>query len=311
MGEYPHQPVMVQEVLNTLLSGGGVYVDGTVGSGGHSEAIAQKMGQGRRLICLDRDPGAIRLARNRLKPFGKKVTVIHSNYVDTDQALKALGQEKASGILLDLGLSSYQIEHSGRGFSFQRDEPLDMRMNPKQELTAEHIINRSSVKDLERLIREFGEENRARQIARNIEKERQKRPISSSLQLANILESVAGPGSHYRGKHAATLTFQALRIAVNRELENLKSFLEKAPDLLCQGGRLVILSYHSLEDRMVKKAMIGWENTCTCPPDLPECACGKKPLFKRPFKKSIKPGQTEISQNPRARSARLRAAERI
>lgn len=312
MEEYPHQPVMVHEVIDNLLtSEQGAYVDGTAGSGGHSEAIAQQLGPAGRLICLDRDPAAVRLSRKRLRPFGKKVIVIQANYADIDQVLNELGQEEVNGILLDLGLSSFQIEQSGRGFSFQRDEPLDMRMDPAQALTADRIINRLSVKELEKLIRDFGEEKKARQIAGRIDRERRKSPIRSSLQLARLLESAAGPRSRYREKHAATLTFQALRIAVNRELENLSSFLEKVPGLLQKGGRLVILSYHSLEDRMVKKAMTGWEKTCTCPPGLPECVCGKTPLFRRPFKKALKPEQAEISENPRARSARLRAAERI
>jgi len=303
---------MVHEVIDNLItSEQGVYVDGTVGSGGHSAAIAQKIGLRGRLICLDRDPAAIRLSEERLQPFGRKVILIHSNYAVLDQVLKESGYEKVSGILLDLGLSSYQIDVSGRGFSFQKDEPLDMRMDPGQELTADLIINQSSVKDLERLLRGFGEEKKARLIAKNIDRERQKAPIRSALQLANIVKSTLYRSQRYRGKHPATLTFQALRIAVNRELENLSSFLEKVPDLLQKGGRLVILSYHSLEDRLVKKAMIGWEKRCTCPPDLPECACGKLPLLKRPFKKAKKPELIEITENPRARSARLRVAERI
>ena len=310
--EYPHQPVMVHEVIDNLIpSEKGLYVDGTVGSGGHSEAIAQKIGFRGRLICLDRDPAAIRLSKERLRPFGQKVILVHSNYALMDQVLKESGYEKVNGILLDLGLSSYQIEESGRGFSFQKDEPLDMRMNPEQELTADLIINRSSLKELERLLKGFGEEKKARLIAKKIDRERQKVQISSTLQLVNIIQSTVYRSQRVRDKHPATLTFQALRIAVNRELENLSSFLEKVPDLIQKGGRLVILSYHSLEDRLVKKAMIGWENPCTCPPGLPECACGKDPLFKRPFKKAKKPEQQEIYENPRARSARLRVTERI
>jgi len=310
--EYPHQPVMVHEVIDNLIpSEEGVYVDGTVGSGGHSEAIARKIGFRGRLICLDRDPAAIRLSKERLHSFGQKVILVHSNYAVMDQVLKKSGYEKVNGILLDLGLSSYQIEESGRGFSFQKDEPLDMRMDPEQELTADFIINRSSVRDLERLLRGFGEEKKARLIAKKIERQRQKAPISSTLQLVNIVQSTVYRSHSGKEKHPATLTFQALRIAVNRELENLSSFLEKVPDLIQKGGRLVILSYHSLEDRLVKKAMIGWENPCTCPPELPECACGKVPLFKRPSKKAKKPEQQEISENPRARSARLRVTERI
>jgi 16S rRNA (cytosine1402-N4)-methyltransferase len=303
---------MVHEVIANLNpSENGVYVDGTVGSGGHSEAIAQKIGSRGHLICLDRDPAAIRLSKERLQPFGRKVILIHSNYAAMEQVLNESGYEKVDGILLDLGLSSYQIEESGRGFSFQKDEPLDMRMNPGQELTAELIVNRSSVNELEKLLREFGEEKKARLIAKTIERERRKASIRSAAQLSELIQSTVYRSHRHRDKHPATLTFQALRIAVNRELENLSSFLEKVPVLIQKGGRLVVLSYHSLEDRLVKKAMIGWENPCTCPPDLPECVCGKLPLFKRPFKKAGKPSQKEISRNPRARSARLRVAERI
>jgi 16S rRNA (cytosine1402-N4)-methyltransferase len=303
---------MVNEVIDHLLtSPHGVYVDGTVGSGGHSEAMAEKIGLRGRLICLDRDPAAIRLSEKRSRSWNKKVTVIRSNYAETDRVLQGLGVEKVEGVLLDLGLSSYQIEESGRGFSFQRDEPLDMRMDPDQPLTAERIINEATVEELEEILRQYGEEKKAGRIAKYLDRERRKAPLRTSRQLANIIQSAGGTRLPNRGKHAATLTFQALRIAVNRELENLGVFLQKAPGLLQKGGRLVILSYHSLEDRMVKKAMIGWENPCTCPPDLPRCACGKTPLFRRPFKKALTPGRAEISQNPRARSARLRAAERI
>jgi 16S rRNA (cytosine1402-N4)-methyltransferase len=204
-------------------------------------------------------------------------------------------------------MSSYQLEQSGRGFSFNRDEPLDMRMDPGSGITAEQLINSRPSSELEKILREFGEEKRAKVIARSIV---QKRPLSSSLQLARLIEAVV-PRSRRGRKHPATRTFQALRIAVNRELEYLRTFLEKAPSLIVAGGRLVVLSYHSLEDRMVKQAMADWERGCQCPPNLPECRCGKSPLFRRLQKKGIKPDHEEIEQNPRARSAMLRVAERI
>jgi len=310
--EYPHRPVLVRKVLGDLITlSDGVYVDGTVGNGGHSTTIWEKITGKGHLICLDRDSEAIRVSMARLSPHGERVYLVKANYSELDEVLQGLGFEKVNGILLDLGMSSYQIERSNRGFSFDRDEPLDMRMDLDDKVTAYQLINKLPRKQIEKILRDYGEEKRARIIARSIERERGKSPIESSLQLANLVKSVI-PRSHHRGaKHPATRTFQALRIALNRELENLKVFLEKAPSLLIKGGRLVILSYHSLEDRPVKQAMMNWERGCSCPPDLPRCACGKLPLFKRMHKKGVKPDQWEIEENPRARSATLRSAERI
>jgi 16S rRNA (cytosine1402-N4)-methyltransferase len=310
--QYPHRPVLAHEVVRTLITvSDGVYVDGTVGSGGHSEGIARDIAAKGRLICLDRDSEAIRLSRARLGPLGKRVTVIKGNYAELKEILHGLGFEKVNGFFLDLGMSGYQLEHSGRGFSFNRDEPLDMRMDLDDEVTAHQLVNSLSPKELEKVLRDYGEEKRARSIVKSIERERRKRPIDASLQLANLIQAVV-PRSHRSGaRHPATLTFQALRIAVNRELENLKRWLDDVPALMTKGGRLVVLSYHSLEDRMVKQAMVNWEKGCCCPPDLPACACGKKPLFRRLQKKGLRPDQEEIQDNPRARSAILRAAERI
>jgi 16S rRNA (cytosine1402-N4)-methyltransferase len=289
----------------------GVYVDGTVGSGGHSEAIGKKIYAKGRLICLDRDSEAVRISKERLAPLGKKVTLLKANYARLDEILRDLGVHKVHGILLDLGMSTYQIEESGRGFSFNRDEPLDMRMDLDTHITAQQLINNLTAKALEHILKEYSEERRARIIAKTIEKERKKGLIRSSSQLANLIQSVVPKSRRPGAKHPATRTFQALRIAVNKELDNLEIFLEKTPSLVFEGGRLVILSYHSLEDRMVKRAMMNWERACQCPPDLPVCQCGKVPLFKRLNKKGTKPGQREIEENPRARSAILRAAERI
>jgi 16S rRNA (cytosine1402-N4)-methyltransferase len=208
-------------------------------------------------------------------------------------------------------MSTHQLEGSGRGFSFSRDEVLDMRMDLDDEVTARQMVNSLSLKELEKTLWTYGEERRAKRIAKAIERERKRRPIETSLQLASLVESVV-PRSHRPGaKHPATRTFQALRIAVNRELENLQAFLDKIPLLLVKGGRLVILSYHSIEDRAVKHAMMNWERGCSCPPDLPQCRCGRIPLFKRVHKKGIRPSSEEIEANPRARSAILRAAERM
>jgi 16S rRNA (cytosine1402-N4)-methyltransferase len=207
-------------------------------------------------------------------------------------------------------MSSYQLDQSERGFSFNRDEPLDMRMDLDSGITAEKLINNISVHEIKTILREYGEEKRAGLISKSIDKERRTQTIKTSLQLANLIRSIIPPSRRPGMKDPATRTFQALRIAVNNELENLKLFLDKAPKLIESGGRLVLLTYHSLEDRLVKQAMTGWEKECICPPDLPECACDKIPLFKRVFKKGIKPNKTEIRDNPRARSAMLRAAER-
>jgi 16S rRNA (cytosine1402-N4)-methyltransferase len=310
--EYPHQPVLVHEAIRSLVTTHeGIYVDGTVGSGGHSEAILRELGSNGRLICLDRDSEAIKVSGERLSPLGKNVTLVKGNYADLDEILLDLGLEKVHGILLDLGMSTSQLDNSGRGFSFSRDEPLDMRMDLEGDVTAQELINQLSADEIEHILRTYGEERRAKGIAKTIERERSKRPIDSSLQLANLIQSVV-PRSHHPGaKHPATRTFQALRIAVNRELEHLKTFLEKAPGLILKRGRLVVLSYHSLEDRMVKRAMAEWEKGCQCPPGLPACGCGKVPLFKRLHKKGVRPDQREIQGNPRARSAVMRAAERV
>jgi len=305
-----HKPVLLKEVVEFLITDTkGIYVDGTVGSGGHSEAIAEIICQkGGRLICIDQDPDAVSFSKNRL--LSKKgIKVIKANYKDIDAVLENEGIEKVDGILLDLGMSSMQLEDSGRGFSFLRDEPLDMRMDPEQPVKAKDLVNNLSEFELSKIIKEYGEERKARLIAKAIIRERKKEPIESSLRLANIVSSAIQDKE--RRRHPATKTFQALRIAVNRELENLKEFLEKAPDLLKKRGRLVIISYHSLEDRLVKNYIKKWENPCICPPGLPYCLCGKKPLMKRIIKKGIKPSESEIQRNPRARSAILRIAERL
>lgn len=310
--DYPHQPVMVNEVLKNLItSNEGIYVDGTAGSGGHSEAIGNMISPKGRLICLDRDLDAIEIAQKRLDRLDTQVDLININYSQIGKALKDLGIDKISGVLLDLGMSSYQLDLSGRGFSFNRDEPLDMRMDLNTKTNARDLINTLSPKEIEGILRKFGEERRARAIARTIERKRQKAPIETTRQLADLIHSVIPPSRRPGSKDPATRTFQALRIAVNNELKGLSEFLETIPSIMERGGRLVIMSYHSLEDRIVKQTLAGWEKGCTCPPDLPRCACGNVSLFKRLNKKGIKPADREVENNPRARSATLRAAERI
>ncbi|SPD73618.1 S-adenosyl-dependent methyltransferase activity on membrane-located substrates [uncultured Desulfobacterium sp.] len=309
--KYPHQPVLVHEVVKYLLhSPCGTFVDGTVGTGGHSLAVAKAMDEKGRLICLDRDPDAVNLSRERLAFLGKDITVIKANYSDLDTVLDELHIKALDGVLLDLGMSSQQLDNSGRGFSFTRDEILDMRMDPDDELTAYDLVNILPQQDLERILRDYGEEKRARLIARAIAAARSENPIKTSSQLARIIKSTFPPHAD-ANKHPATRSFQALRIAINKELHNLETFLRKIPQLMAAGGRLVILSYHSLEDRIVKQTMANWEKGCECPPDFPRCVCGKVVLFRRLFKKGIRPGALEIKINPRARSAVLRAAERM
>jgi 16S rRNA (cytosine1402-N4)-methyltransferase len=302
----------VQECIRFLITRPeGVYVDGTAGTGGHSEAIAKNLAPGGRLICLDRDADAVRLSRERLSTFGGRVTVLRGNFSDLKEILADQAQVEVDGALLDLGISTLQIEHSGRGFSFTRDEPLDMRMDQNEELTAQDLLIRLSIRELEDILRRYGEERKSKRIASLLKKSQGEGAVRTSLDLALLVEK-AVPRSHRPGaKNPATRTFQALRIAVNRELENLEKFLDEAPSWIRKGGRVVILSYHSLEDRMVKQRMARWEKGCTCPPRLPRCVCGKNPLFRRLHRKGIRPTEAELAGNPRSRSATLRAAERV
>ena len=312
--EYPHKPVMVNEVVKLLITrSDGLYVDGTTGSGGHSEAILKKLDQDGRLICLDRDPDAIEITRKRLDAGGykDKYIIVKANFADMDTALEKAGADKVDGILIDLGMSSYQLDHSGRGFSFNRDEPLDMRMDNESGKNAMEFLNELSAQEIESVLKRYGEERLAKPIARSIVRERNKSPIRSSGRFADIVRSHYPVFQRNRKKDPATRAFQALRILTNNELENLNAILEKAPDILNKGGRILFLTYHSLEDRLVKRAMVDWENSCSCPPDLPLCVCDKKQKFKRLNKRGLLPQQEEIAENPRARSARLRGAERI
>ena len=309
---YPHQPVLVHEVLKYLCHApDGVYADGTVGSGGHSLLIGKQLTGKGRLICLDRDPDAVSVAKNRLAFLGTRVSIFKANYADLDKIITDLGYETVDGVLLDLGMSSYHVDESGRGFSFNKNEPLDMRMDPDDRQTAYDLVNTLVPKDLERILRDYGEEKKAKRVVRAIVRSREKKPIETSSQLAGVIKSALPTPRRFSAIHPATRTFQALRIAVNKELQNIETFLAKIPSLLTKGGRIVTLSYHSLEDRLVKQAMMDWEKDCICPPDFPQCVCEKTALFRRLFKKGMKPSSEEIKKNPRARSAILRVAERI
>lgn len=305
-------PVLVGEVVEALVyDPDGTYIDGTVGSGGHSEAIGRRLSPKGKLICLDRDPEAVRTSKKRLAHMGGKVRVVKGSYAALNDALAAEGCRIVNGVFLDLGISSRQLEVSGRGFSFTRDEPLDMRMDPDEELTAGELVNHAAPGELVKILKHFGEEKRAKSIVKAITHARRKSSIATSSQLAALVKSACPQVHRDRRRHPATRTFQALRIAVNKELENLQTFLNNIPLMIATGGRLVIISYHSLEDRLVKQTMAKWENPCTCPPEFLRCVCGKSPLFKRLYKKGVKPVAAEIEKNPRARSAVMRAAERI
>jgi 16S rRNA (cytosine1402-N4)-methyltransferase len=306
-----HQPVMVDEVIRHLITDPeGIYVDGTVGTGGHSLEIGERLAPEGRLICLDVDSSSIEVARARLSLFGEKVKIRKCSYVDIDKVLQETGVERVDGILLDLGVSSYQLESSGRGFSFAKDEPLDMRMDQGEDVCARDLINNVSVEGLQRLLLDYAQERWAKRIARAIAEERQKRPISSSRQLASIVEA-AIPAKHRPRKiHPATKTFQAMRVAVNRELQNVADFLDKAPLFLGRGGRLVVLSYHSLEDRLVKQAFVKWEKRDPFPRKLPVFADTGTPLMRAVRKRALRPRDDEVHANPRSRSAIMRVAER-
>ena len=306
-----HRPVMVDEVISCLITiPEGIYVDGTVGTGGHSLEICKRIAPKGELICLDIDRSSIRLAKERLSPFGERVKIIKESYVALDKVLKRIGIDKVNGILLDLGVSSYQLESSGRGFSFIKDEPLDMRMDEDRGATASELINNISIEKLQELLWVYAQERWAKLIARVIVQERRKGPIASSRQLAILIETTVPARYRPRKRHPATKTFQALRIAVNRELQNIADFLEECPSLLVKGGRAVVISYHSLEDRLVKQAFHQKGKDNMSPRKLPVFPDTSPPLMKALRKKGLRPSQAEINVNPRARSAIMRAAER-
>ena len=302
-----HVPVLVKEVIEALtVQPGGRYIDCTVGGGGHAAAILEYSSPGGQLLGLDADPEAIGIARAKLGGYRDSVLLLNENFIDLDIVATEHGFYPVNGILFDLGLSSFQLSSDARGFSFQHEAALDMRLSPEQEDTAEDIVNQLSEAELSHLIKTYGEESYSHKIARRIVEER---PIKTTLQLARTVELAVGGR---RGKiHPATRTFQALRIAVNRELQHLEAGLEKAVSLLGYGGRLVVISYHSLEDRIVKRFMHRESSDCICPPNTPVCVCGHKASLRLVNKRVITPAADEVRLNPRSRSARLRAAERI
>ena len=310
---YYHIPVMLEEVLVYLnCRPGKIYVDCTLGGCGHSRVILSRILPKGRLIGLDQDVDAIDNARERLKPFEASTCLFHANFVRLPELLAQLDISAVDGILLDLGLSLHQLEASGRGFSFLKDEPLDMRMDIQSSTRAGDIVNRLPEKELARLFWQYGEERMSRKIARKIISARQLAPITTSRQLADLICSVMPSASGARHRiHPATRTFMALRIAVNQEIERLDAFMQTAADLLAPGGRLCVLSFHSLEDRIVKHSLKKMETACTCPPDFPQCICHKQPTMRVLTRKVVCPTAAEIRENKMARSTKLRAAEKI
>ena len=302
-----HEPVLLEETVQALaVQPGGRYVDCTVGAGGHAAAILERSSPGGQLLGIDADPEAIAAARERLQEYQSSSLLVCDHFANLKDICVRRDFLPVHGILLDLGLSSLQLADRQRGFSFQQDAPLDMRHNPDQEITAAEIINTYSETELESLIREYGEDTHSRRIAHRIVAER---PINTTVELARLIEAVVG--LRHSRIHPATKTFQALRIVVNRELEQLKDVLKQAVDVLGFEGRLVVISYHSLEDRIVKQFMQREAATCVCPPEVPECVCHHQATLKILSRKVLKPSPLEVRRNPRSRSARLRAAERI
>lgn len=306
--ESKHISVMLKEVLKYLEpKSDKILVDATLGMGGHSRELSKKVKKGK-LIALDQDELSLREAQESFNGTRESVVFVCENFRNIGKVLRGLEYEKVDGILFDLGISSWQLEHKDRGFSFMQEGPLDMRMSRDGSFTAEDIINSYSPKELAQLLKTYGEEKNATRIARAIVREREKQPILTTVQLADV---VASTSKGYRKTHPATQTFQALRIAVNHELEALKLSLSQAIDHLKPGGRLVVISFHSLEDRIVKETFQRFARKCICPPDFPTCVCGESAIVKIVTKKPVLPTKTEIKNNPRARSAKMRVAEKI
>ena len=311
--EFNHYSVLLNETIENLnIKPDGIYVDGTLGGGGHAYQVASRLSEKGRLIGIDQDADAIAAAGERLKEFGEKITIIRSNYANMKEELHRIGVEKVDGIVLDLGVSSFQLDTPERGFTY-RDEnaPLDMRMDDRQSLTAKDIVNGYSEMDLYRIIRDYGEDKFAKNIAKHIVQERAKKPIETTGELTEIIRASIPMKVQVTGGHPAKRTFQAIRIELNKELEVLQDNLDDMIDLLNPGGRICIITFHSLEDRIVKTNFKRNENPCTCPSDFPVCVCGKKSKGKVVTRKPILPSEEELEVNSRSKSAKLRVFERV
>jgi len=308
--EYTHKPVLLDECIEGLnIRPDGIYVDGTLGRAGHSREIAKRLTTGR-LICIDRDMAAIEAAQTRLADWMDKVTLIHSNFSEVGQVLEEAGITGVDGMLFDLGVSSPQLDDASRGFSYMQDAPLDMRMDVSAPLTAREVVNTWSFEELRRILQDYGEERYASKIAKTICQVRESAPIETTLQLVDVIKSAMPPAALREKQHPAKRSFQAIRIAVNGELDALPPMLSSAVSALNPGGRLAVITFHSLEDRIVKQTMKELATGCTCPPNFPVCVCGNKPKIKLVSRKPIISGAEELAENPRARSAKLRVAEK-
>ena len=309
--ELTHRPVLLRECLEGLaIRPEGTYLDGTLGRGGHAREIAARLTTGR-LLCIDRDQAALDAARERLAGVWDRVTLIHGNFGDLAQLLDSRGLTGLDGMLFDLGVSSPQLDGRDRGFSYRLDAPLDMRMDRSEALTAYAVVNQWPQEELKRILRQYGEERYAPQIAAAIVKSRALRPIGTTLELVEVIREAMPARALREKQHPAKRSFQAIRIAVNAELGAVDRMLRAAAPRLAPGGRLCVISFHSLEDRLVKNGLAEFARGCTCPPDFPACVCGKKPAVKLVSRKPILPTEQEIAENPRARSAKLRVAEKL
>ena len=309
---FSHVSVLLRECIEALqIKPNGIYVDCTTGGGGHSLEIAKRLTDGGRLIAIDRDEDALRAAGRRLADFADRVTFVHSNYAMLQSVLADLGVPGVDGVLADLGVSSYQLDTAERGFSYMQDAPLDMRMDREQPLRAYDVVNTYSEEELRRILYDFGEEKFARNIAANIVKKRSEHPIETTLELAELVKASMPKTAREGGHHPAKRTFQAIRIEVNSELSSIPPALDAAVHALNPGGRIAVITFHSLEDRLVKQKFAALSSGCTCPREFPVCVCGKKPVVRVITKKPVTAGEDELEVNPRSRSAKLRVAEKI
>ena len=309
--EFKHYSVMLDECIDALnIDPDGIYVDGTLGMGGHSEAIAKRL-KGGRLISVDRDERAIKRAGERLAPLMDRITLAHGNFRDLPEILDSLGIDKVNGMMFDLGVSSPQLDESERGFSYMSDAPLDMRMDESESFSAWNVVNQWPEEKLKRILYDFGEERYAPRIAAAIAERRAKAPIDTTFELVDIIKSAMPAAALREKQHPAKRSFQAIRIAVNDELEAISRLMEEAVDRLATGGRIAVISFHSLEDRIIKNSFNSRENGCTCPREFPVCVCGFVPTLKSITRKPILPSDRELEENPRSRSAKLRVAEKV
>ena len=309
--EFSHKPVLLQECIDGLnIDPAGVYVDATLGRAGHSREIARRLTTGR-LICIDRDQAALDAAPGRLEGLMDRVTLVHGNFGDLADILGELKLDRLNGVLADLGVSSPQLDDASRGFSYMADAPLDMRMDQSEALTARTVVNDWPQEEIRRILFQFGEERYAPAVAAAIVRAREKTPIETTLQLVDIIRSAMPAHALREKQHPAKRSFQAIRIAVNDELSAADKLIQAAVPALAPGGRLAVISFHSLEDRIVKNAFAAFAKGCTCPPDFPVCVCGKKPVIRLVNKKPIVSGEEELNENARARSAKLRIAEKL